>query len=225
MQGASKDFFNQIVSEYDDLINKHVPFYADIFWTVFHYLPNDFSPKNILELGCGTGNLTKLLYEDYKDANYVCVDAASEMLKTTKERLPNAKIELIESTFEKLDLKENSFDLIISSLAIHHLVDDDKQKLFNEIHKWLKPGGLFVLADVVRAVSDKIYEEDWNLFEQDNLKNGMSKEDLAKMVEHSKTCDHYSTVPDLLIWLKKSGLKNSDVLWRCSFWAVFQAEK
>lgn len=225
MQGASKDFFNQIVSEYDDLIKKHIPFYSDIFWTVFHYLPENFSPKNILELGCGTGTLTKLLHDDYKEAKITAVDAASEMLKTTKERLPNANLELVESTFEKLDLKENSYDLIISSLAIHHLVDEDKQKLFNSIYRWLKPGGLFVLADVIRAVSDKIYEEDWNLFVQENLKNGMSQEDLAKMVEHSRTCDHYATVPDILVWLKKTNFKNPDVLWRCSFWAVFQAEK
>ncbi len=225
MQGASKDFFNQIVKEYDDLIKKHIPFYGDIFWTVFHYLPNNFSPKNILELGCGTGYLTKLLHEEYKDAKITAVDAAGEMLKTTEFRLKDVNLTLIESTFEKLNLKENSYDLIISSLAIHHLVDSDKQKLFKEIHRWLKPGGLFVLADVVRAVSNKIYEEDWNLFKQDNLKNGMSPENLEKMIEHSRTCDHYSTVPDLLDWMRQTGFKNSDVLWRCSLWAVFQAEK
>lgn len=225
MKDLNKDFFNQIVSEYDDLIKKHVPFYADIFWTIFRYLPKDFNPKHILELGCGTGNLTKLLHEKYPDAKITAVDAASEMLKTTEERLKGADLRLIESYFEKLDFKENSFDLIISNLAIHHLVDNEKQNIFNQIKKWLKPGGLFVLADVVRAVSDKIYEEDWIIFKEDNLKAGMSPENLAKLVEHSRTCDHYATVPDLLVWLKKAGFKNSDVLWRCSFWAVFQAEK
>jgi tRNA (cmo5U34)-methyltransferase len=225
MQETSKDFFNQIVSEYDDLIKKHVTFYADIFWTIFRYLPNNFAPKHILELGCGTGNLTKLLHEKYPDAKITAVDAASEMLKTTNERLKGTDLTLIESYFEKLDFKENSFDLIISNLAIHHLVDEEKQNIFNEIRKWLKPGGLFVLADAVRAVSDKINEEDWVIFKEDNLKAGMSIEDLAKLVEHSRTCDHYATVPDLLVWLKNSGFKNADVLWRCSLWAVFQAEK
>ena len=74
-------FFDQAVSEYDELIQAAIPRYDEIFWAMFYYLPEDFNPTNILELGCGTGNLTRLIAKRWPESQITIVDISKEMLK------------------------------------------------------------------------------------------------------------------------------------------------
>ena len=53
---------------------------------------------------------------------------------------------------------EYSFDIVISSLAIHHLEDEQKQKLYGQIHNLLHTGGIFINADQVLGHSSIIEE-------------------------------------------------------------------
>ena len=48
---------------------------------------------------------------------------------------------------EKLSFPDETFDVVISRLVIHHLPDDLKRKAFAEIFRVLKPGGHFLVAD------------------------------------------------------------------------------
>ena len=57
-----------------------------------------------------------------------------------------------------------NYDLIISSLSIHHLPDPAKRKLYKKIYAHLEPGGIFVNADQVRGETPEIeqfYREKW----------------------------------------------------------------
>jgi tRNA (cmo5U34)-methyltransferase len=52
-----------------------------------------------------------------------------------------------------------NYGVVVSSLALHHLVtDDDKQQCYSWIHGSLAPGGRFYNADVVLASSDDLHE-------------------------------------------------------------------
>lgn len=64
-----------------------------------------------------------------------------------------------------------TYDLVFSSLAVHHLQDSDKQALVAEVHRILKPNGVFILVDIfldedenrdhfIRAITDHI-RLDW----------------------------------------------------------------
>ena len=50
---------------------------------------------------------------------------------------------------ERLGLPENSVDLVVSNYALHHLRDSDKQTAVNEAFKWLRPGGMLVIGDMM----------------------------------------------------------------------------
>lgn len=107
-----------------------------------------FSAGRILELGSGTGVTTELLLERHPDARLVGIDVSPEMLEAARARLPAERVELQERRLED-SLPAGPFDLVASALAVHHLDPDQKERLFERIREVLRPGGRFVLADVV----------------------------------------------------------------------------
>lgn len=77
---------------------------------------NSSSFRNILEIGCGTGNYTKLLREKFPKACIKAIDISGEMIKIAREKLRNEKIEFVIADAENLKL-EKSFDLISSNAS------------------------------------------------------------------------------------------------------------
>ena len=68
------------------------------------------------------------------------------MLDRARERLPQADLRV-----GRLEdpLPEGTYDLVVSALAVHHLDGDGKAELFMRVAERLRPGGRFVLADLV----------------------------------------------------------------------------
>src|SRR5688572_3616889 len=90
---SASDYFGSMVETYDSLIRRAVPRYDEMLERLIDYLPAQAG--SILELGCGTGNLSLALAARYPGSDITFVDAAPEMLETTKARLerrglPNA---------------------------------------------------------------------------------------------------------------------------------------
>ena len=108
---------------------------------------------SVLELGMGTGETSAALLAVHPDAKITGLDGSPEMLEVARRRLPAAN--LAELVVGKLQdpLPPGSFDLVISSLAIHHLWAGQKRTLFERVHEALAPGRRFVMADVVRPLT------------------------------------------------------------------------
>jgi L-threonylcarbamoyladenylate synthase len=102
----------------------------------------------ILELGTGTGVTSALLLARHPDARLVGIDVSEEMLSVAREALPHERVELRVARLED-ELPPGPFDLVASALAVHHLDEAQKAELFRRIRASLRPGGLFVLGDVV----------------------------------------------------------------------------
>lgn len=226
MSAHVMDFFNQISAEYDDFIARTIPRYREMFWAMMHYLPADFAPRQILELGCGTGNLTRILYERWPQSQITVVDISGEMLQKTAEKLAHsAQLSMVESSFEDLLFSAGQFDLVISSIAMHHLSDEAKARLIRDLYAWLRPEGFFVLGDQVRGANQRLYEADVAFYEAYALQNGATEEDVSQWREHRETQDHYASLEDLAGWMREAGFLGIDVLWRYCFWAVLQGQK
>ena len=84
---------------------------------MLYYLPSTFQPARILELGCGTGNLTRVLRDRYPTSEITVVDFSPEMLTLTQEKLGPDNLILMASSFETLHLEAEQYDLVISSIA------------------------------------------------------------------------------------------------------------
>jgi tRNA (cmo5U34)-methyltransferase len=105
-------------------------------------------PDTILELGTGAGETSSRLLEVHPRARLVGVDSSSEMLAAAREALPGDRVELRLGQLEAA-LPAGPFDLVVSALTVHHLLGEDKAGLFRRVAQVLRPGGRFVLGDVV----------------------------------------------------------------------------
>lgn len=122
-------FYNDIKDEYTESIRRCNPCYDEMIASMMSYF-HPWTPPNILELGCGTGNLTLLLCERFPEASITGVDIAQGTLDICRQRLKDRQVELIQDDLRQLEYKPESYDLVISSLALHHLEDEERANLY-----------------------------------------------------------------------------------------------
>ncbi|HET9899300.1 MAG TPA: class I SAM-dependent methyltransferase [Streptosporangiaceae bacterium] len=104
----------------------------------------------VLEIGCGTGQLSLSLAE--QGARVLAIDASQAMIARLDELAGQRALigfECLAMPIERLSLPAESVDVIVSSYALHYLGDADKGRLVAAAYHWLKPGGMLVLADMM----------------------------------------------------------------------------
>lgn len=162
--------FNLIAEEYDRNRRKFIPCF-DYFYknTTEFIVSNIEKPKQIVDLGAGTGLLTYFWYQQCPDSKYVLMDIADEMLNVARKRFEGIENILYQTENYIHKLPNILFDTVISALSIHHL--EDKKKLFERIYDSLPDGGLFVNYDQFCAGQQEMNY--WfNSFWESQLANG-----------------------------------------------------
>jgi tRNA (cmo5U34)-methyltransferase len=221
-----EDFYDQLSSRYTDLISRCVPRYDELFFNLFYYLPNNLQPKQVLDLGCGTGNLTAAALQHFPTADIHALDISADILNECRTRFAaNSNIHYHQQDFSQLDFPDASFDLIISSIAIHHIVDDEKAKLYSKLHRLLKPGGVFVFADQTRGITEEIYQKHITRWKEEALKLGSSEADWQLWMAHQDAHDYHTPVGWHLKQLEAAGFTDVDVIWKNMMWAVVWSRK
>ncbi len=109
-------------------------------------------PAAVLDVGCGTGTLTRQIYDALPNtpARRVCgVDAAEAMIAVARQKAgPRPQLEFAAALAEDLPYANNSFDRVLSTFFFHHLNVVLKVRALAEIWRVLRPGGQAVLLDV-----------------------------------------------------------------------------
>jgi demethylmenaquinone methyltransferase/2-methoxy-6-polyprenyl-1,4-benzoquinol methylase/phosphoethanolamine N-methyltransferase len=107
----------------------------------------------VLDVGCGTGELTLAAKARAGGTGKVYgIDAASEMIAAARSKAARqgVDVDFRVDLVEALSFPDNTFDVVLSSLMMHHLPDDVKSKGLSEIYRVLKPGGHLLVVDVRR---------------------------------------------------------------------------
>ncbi len=220
-------FFDALTDDYTATIERCFPRYREMLWALLDYLPKDRQFESILELGCGTGNFSVLLHEAFPDARLRLVDISGESLDVCRSRFPEANdaIEFEEQDFRELTYDNGTFDLVVSSIAIHHLVPDEKQRLFRQCRDWLTDDGIFNFADQCAGATDDLYARHIANWQQLTFQAGSTAEEWEMWMQHQQEHDHHDTLADQLAWLTKAGFTVVDCPWRYLLWSVIQARK
>jgi putative AdoMet-dependent methyltransferase len=159
-RSANADIFNHDneAANYDsDVRNEADPIrtgYQDVLrWVVQQA---QITPSSrVLELGSGTGNLSELIAS--------CSELVSVDVSQNMEAIATHKVRhLANRRFIKADILEvfsqelGKFDAVISTYAVHHLTDQEKQRLFVLVFDRLLPTGAAVFGDLmIRNDSEK----------------------------------------------------------------------
>ncbi len=126
---------------------------------------------NVLDLGCGTGELMEKL-SDQTQFKIIGIDSSSEMLEQARLRLlgkENAELRLGE--LEHLPMRNKEIQTAIMNMVLHHISEPELPLL--EVHRILKPGGIFILSDFDPHDEAKIREQmggAWSGFEKEKIK-------------------------------------------------------
>ena len=112
---------------------------------VQEYLKELSKDKIVLDAGCGTGKFLPSIESVSK--KYIGLDLSSDQL--SKAKLKSKKNSLfINSSLEKIDLEDNSVDLIISTWVLGTITNiDERNKCLNELKRVLKPNGEIILVE------------------------------------------------------------------------------
>ncbi len=218
-------FYDSISKNYTEAIRRCVPEYEEMLRSLFIYLNPNFSPNTILELGCGTGNLTQIVQNRYPDAKITAVDISGECINECKSRITSANVEYVKCDFKEIDFPDNYFDLVISSISIHHLKDRDKAVLFGKLHRYQAPNGVLSFCDQFSGESNFIYQkhiERWKTFA---LKQGASIDEWKMWMKHQHDHDYHSTLSNYMMWIKDAGYNLVDCTRRYLLWTTIYAEK
>ncbi|MCK4846859.1 MAG: class I SAM-dependent methyltransferase [Deltaproteobacteria bacterium] len=230
-QWADDAYVKKYVESVDIIIPDRRVF-LDILSTFF--ATNFSKGVRVLDLGSGDGFFIERLLNIDDSIDAVLVDASPEMLRKAGDRLSAFEnISFVESTFEGLlddalpQELEGGFDLIISSLAIHHIALDRRGELFASIHSLLKDGGRFINFDISMSISDGLEDFYIKLWEERVIRlskaSGIEVDYKSFMAKHSDR-DHHdklSTLDGQLSTLRDASFKEVDVYYKHGLFAVY----
>ncbi len=218
-----KAHFEEEAAEFDQLILKLIPYYKEMIESLINSIPfNSNQPIKVMDLGCGTGTITKQLKEKFPNANVTCLDLAENMIEMAKLKLDGYDdINYLTGDFYHFNFTEK-YDVVVSSLALHHLIrDEDKKEFYEKIYSALNPGGVFFNADVVLGSNNylqNLYIRKWKEFMDKNIN---IDEIENKWIPAAEDEDHPAKLVDQLNWLNEIGFKDIDIIWKYYGGAVY----
>jgi tRNA (cmo5U34)-methyltransferase len=221
-------------ADFDTGIRRLLPKYDEMLDVLVGCIAS--ANHRILELGCGTGELTLKVLQRYPSVEIVAVDYSPRMLDFARAKIEAAGYASRWTGIE-LDFGEwannpnfsglgDKFNAGISSLAIHHLEDEMKLKLFQRIGESLTAGGCFWNADPVLPESSAmkdIYQaarEDWALSQGETLAAIRASVGTSVAYGYSNP-DRLATLAAQLEMLANAGFETVAVPWKYYGMAVF----
>ncbi|MDX2255954.1 MAG: methyltransferase domain-containing protein [Pseudanabaenaceae cyanobacterium bins.39] len=103
----------------------------------------------VLDLCCGAGQATAELVKHYQ--NVTGLDASPIAIRRAQQNVPQAKY--VEAFAENMPFSDRSFDLVITSTAMHEMEFSQLQSIIQEVHRILTPNGKFIIVDFHRPTN------------------------------------------------------------------------
>jgi tRNA (cmo5U34)-methyltransferase len=144
-------FFDDRAAGYDEhmhgLLRDFDTFYMQIAKPI---IATDKAVK-VLDLGCGTGNQLKDIFQKLPNAQVTAIDLSEEMLGKLREKYPFylTQIKIVQGSYLTIPFSDCSYDYVVSVYSLHHFTKDVKHSLYEKIKKSLKPKGMYIEGDCV----------------------------------------------------------------------------
>ena len=136
-----------------------IPYRAQGMTALAEFLPAEV--ERVLDLGTGDGVTLALVRELRPGVPAIAADFSAEMLARARSRFEgDDRVEVVAHDLDDpLPDAWGSFDLVVSSFAIHHVADARKHALYGEIHERLRPGGTFLNLEHVASPTPELHAE------------------------------------------------------------------
>ncbi len=154
--------------------------------------------RRFLDLGTGDGRLIDLLKAEHPQAQAVGLDFSPTMLQAARKRFEqDATVTIMDHNLDERLPALGSFDVVVSSFAIHHCEDQRKRALYEEVFGVLEPGGVFCNLEHVASPTETLHAQFLQAL-------GGSDDPSNKLLD----------VETQLRWLRGIGFGDVDCLWK-----------
>jgi tRNA (cmo5U34)-methyltransferase len=195
-------------------------------------------PMRVLDLGAGDALLLATVLEAFPRASGVAVDFSPLMLEQARERLGKlaGRAQTVEADLQLPGWRnglDGPFDAVISGFAIHHLVDERKRALYQEIFDVLAPGGLFVNSEHVASATpwgEELFNDAMaqHLHERRRERGeAVSKEEVRRefLERPDRAANILAPVEQQCQWLRAVGFEDVDCFWKYFELAIFGGKR
>lgn len=219
-----KNKFNENSQSYDSQRKKLIPCFNDFYNISVSVAECDLDTPKILDLGAGTGILSEYILKKFPKANITLIDISEKMLEVSKLRLKDySNIKYISADYLTYDFNEK-YDIIISSLSIHHLYDNEKLELFRKCYSLLNPNGIFINSDQFLGETPFIEELNKRLWKESIENSGLSQEELLSCYDRIKL-DKEATLYQHFNWFNQCGFYDVSCIYKYYHFAVILGRK
>jgi tRNA (cmo5U34)-methyltransferase len=166
----------------------------------------------VLDVGAGDGRLLQVVTRARPTATGVALDLSPTMLSGARRRFEDEEsVEVLEHDLNHPLPAMATFDVVVSSIAIHHLAHERKRTLYTEIFDLLEPGGVFLNLERVASPTP-------NLRRRFRMAMGHDHE-----ADHDAddTSDRPLDLETQLFWLREIGFADVDCYWKWLELALF----
>lgn len=154
----SNELFNNQWTLYQKILNNNYMGHREIYDVLHEFLITNFQkPFKMLELGCGDATFTAKALLDTSIVSYTGIDLSKAALEIANVNIASIQCSksFTEGDFSELVPKlvktqQDSFDVILISFALHHLLLEQKDDIIAQLFSLLTSNGVFILIDVVR---------------------------------------------------------------------------
>jgi SAM-dependent methyltransferase len=177
----------------------HIPHRTEGEATLLELVPS--APTRVLDLGTGDGRLLALVRTARPGVAGVAVDFSPAMLERARARFAaDSDVEVLEHDLDDPLPDLGSFDLVVSSFAIHHVDDHRKCALYAEVFDRLEPGGTFLNLEHVASPTPALHLA--------------FLEVLSIPPEDDDPSNQLAPVEDQLQWMRQIGFVDVDCFWK-----------
>jgi len=222
-----KQNFEEKARIFDSFIVQHIPDYRRMLDAVIASIPFEHDAHfKAIDLGCGTGTLTKLLSDAFPHAELTGMDIADNMLAMARAKLgARAGCRFVAGDLQTYEF-DNRYDVVMSSLALHHLrTDADKQAVYKRIFDALTPGGVFFNADIVLSSDAFLEQAAMGKWKEYLMRSIPEAEVETVWIPQAHEQDRPARLMDQLDWLRRFGFTGVDVVWKYYNFAVYGGRK
>lgn len=211
-------------NEYDRKIKQTLPYY-DAFYEQVIELVRVCHNRQVswLDVGCGTGKMGSIVFENVELQKFVFCDCLEEMIQIAKERFCDERARFQICDIQNLSYEEE-FDVVTAIQVNHYLHKCERRVAVQNCYKALKEKGLFITFENFAPFTDmgtKISLERWKNYQ---INQGKS------IVESEKHIQRYGkdyfpiTIAEHMELLKECGFKVVEILWlsnmQAGIWAM-----
>lgn len=222
-QHQVQEHFARQADEYEELMVRLVPQYLFQHQVIQDLLPDEDRQYRVLDLGCGNGVLSELVFHKLPRARIVGFDLTENMLQAYRKKLARfADRFSLQSGDFRVDPLGSGYDIILAGLTLHHLTWQERRPFYRSIYQALNSGGKFIARDIIIDEDPAVTEDHYCLWKKFMAAQG---EDPEFWYAKHREKDHPMTLTDHFSWLREAGFTQTACHWRLYNFALTSAER